>query len=215
MAANIVSAFGSVPSRSQGLVRDLRVRWALEEAGEPYQERLLTFGERPSDDYLRLQPFGQVPAFEDGEVAIFESGAIVLHIAERSPALLPADPVGRARAKTWIFAALNTVEPPILFLRQIGALGEDSPLWAGRETVLGLIRNRLVVLERWLDGREHLEDGFTAGDLLLIAVLRGLRGTDLPAEFPQLDAYRHRGEARPAFQRALQAQLETYERHRS
>jgi glutathione S-transferase len=206
-----VSAFRWVPPFAQGLVRDLRVRWALEEAGVAYEARLIGREDQASEAYRRLQPFGQVPAYEEDGLELFESGAIVLHIAEGSDALLPSLPDARARAKTWMFAALNTIEPPIMFLNQLGDLPADAET-AGRqrEVVNEAVRKRLAELSDWLDGRDYLEDSFTAADLLMTTVLQILRDTGLVEEFPALEAYRRRCEARPAFEKALAAQMATF-----
>jgi len=203
-----VSAFAWVPPFAQGLVRDLRVRWALEEAGEPYRVRLLGFGENHADAYRAVQPFGQVPAVEGTEGALFESGAIVLDIAERSPVLMPDDAYGRARVRTWLFAALNTVEPPI---QQLGEIDFFHPgeAWTEqrRPQAVETIRGRLAPLAERLADRDYLEDRFTAGDLMMTTVLRMLRNTDLLTRMPALDAYRLRCEDRPAFRRALAAHM--------
>lgn len=207
-----VSAFRWVPPFAQGLVRDLRVRWALEEAGLPYEARLIGPEDKSSADYRRLQPFGQVPAFEEDGLVLFESGAIVLHIAERSPALLPADPKGRARARTWAFAALNSVEPHAQNLAEIDLFNADRD-WARvrRPAVLARLTTRLNEVATALGDREYLEGRFSAGDLLMTTVLRILRHTDLlRSDFPVLDAYRMRCEARPAFGRALAAQMQPF-----
>ncbi len=209
-----ISAFRWVPPFAQGLVRDLRVRWALEEAGLPYEERLLTPQDQKSDSYRKLQPFGQVPALEAGSLAIFESGAIVMHIAEQSQALMPAEGGARARVKTWMFAALNTVEPPIMMLNlvdlQPGEVREGTEKL--RAAVAQMIGIRLDSVVAFLGQREHLVEGrFTAADLLMTTVLRILRTTDLVNERPTLDAYRLRCEARPAFQKALGAQMSIFE----
>jgi glutathione S-transferase len=208
MSTITVTAFRWVPPFAQGLVRDLRVRWALEEAGLGYEERLITAEEQSSDGYHRLQPFGQVPVYQEDDLTLFESGAIVLHVAERSEALMPADPAGRARARTWAFAALNSVEPQIQQLAEIDLFHPDEA-WAAqrRPAAVEAVQARLAKLARWLDGRDYLEDRFTAGDLMMTSVLRILRHTDLLAEVPVLDAYRQRCEARPAFQKALADQL--------
>jgi glutathione S-transferase len=204
-----ISAFRWVPPFAQGLVRDLRVRWALEEAGMDYRVRLLD-QQRPAD-YLAEQPFDQVPCFKDGHVAIFETGAIVQYVGEQSEVLLPRDPHGRFRAIQWSYAALNSVEPAItrLVLIDIFHVGED---WArlGRPSAEEFAKLKLKRVSDWLDGNEWLEDRFTIGDLLMVSVLRNLRHTDLVAAFPNLDAYVKRGEARPAFQRALADQLATF-----
>ncbi len=208
-----VSAFRWVPPFAQGLVRDLRVRWALEEAGVPYEAHLLTLGDHETESYRALQPFGQVPALETDDFTIFESGAIVTHLAEHSPALMPTEERGRALVKTWMFAALNTVEPPISMLNVIDLA--DPEVREGtaklREAVLERIGTRLDAVAKFLGDREHLvEERFTAADLLMVSVLRVLRTTDCVAKRPTLEAYKLRGEARPAFQRALIAQMETF-----
>jgi glutathione S-transferase len=206
-----VSAFRWVPPFARGLVRDLRVRWALEEAGLPYEERLIALDDRASESYRALQPFGQVPAYEEGGLVLFESGAIVLHVAARSEALLPADPAPRARATTWMFAALTTIEPPIQHLAAIDLFHAEED-WAKlrRPAAVEAVTVRLAQLAGWLDGRDHLEGDFTAADLLMTTVLRILRHTDLVARAPVLEAYRLRCEARPAFQRALAAQMAAF-----
>jgi len=208
-----VTAFRWVPPFAQGLVRDLRVRWALEEAGLPHEVRLIGFEDQKSAAYRALQPFGQVPVLEDGELTLFESGAIVLHIADRAPALLPGDAKERELVRTWTFAALNSVEPPIMMINfmdlQPGGVPEGAK--ALRETVAGWIGMRLDNLATFLGDREHLVAGrFTAADLMMTTVLRILRNTDLVAQRPTLDAYQRRGEARPAFQKALAAQMAAF-----
>ena len=208
-----LTAFRSVPPFAQGLVRDLRVRWALEEAGMPYQERLIQGAEeRATAAYRALQPFGQVPAIETGELKLFESGAIVLHIAEKCEALMPADANGRARTTAWMFAALNSIEPPIQTLAGID-LFHAGEAWAmaRRPMVVEMVENRLTALEAWLNGRDYLEDRFTAGDLLMTTVLRFLRHTDIVTGRPMLKAYQERCEARPAFQKALSDHLKPFE----
>jgi glutathione S-transferase len=210
-----VSAFRWVPPFAQGLVRDLRVRWALEEAGLPYEERLIGPDDQRSADYRRMQPFGQVPVLEDDGLVLFESGAIVLHIAEQSPALLPTDPKLRARARTWAFAALSSIEPHVQNLAEIDLFDADQD-WAKarRPAVITRLTTRLGDLAAALGEREYLEGRFTAGDLLMTTVLRILRHTDLlPSQFPVLDAYRARCEARPAFGRALAAQMAPFAAH--
>ena len=190
-----------------GVGQDLRVRWALEEAGLAYEERLLSLGEHKSERYCALQPFGQIPSYEEDDLVLFESGAIVLHVAERSEALMSTDPDARAHTKTWIFAALSTVEPPILFFNEIAKLpaGEESAKL--RVSAIAMVKARLASLAARLDGRDYLLDRFTAADLLMTAVLRQLRNTELLAEMPLLDAYRLRCEARPAFRKALADQM--------
>jgi glutathione S-transferase len=204
-----VSALRWVPPFAQGLVRDLRVRWALEEAGLAYEQQLIGPEEQKSADYRALQPFGQVPSYEEDGLVLFESGAIVLHIAERSEALMPSDPGARARAKTWMFAALNTIEPPITFLFQLD-MQKGGPDPAHREAVAARVKARLTSLCDCLDGRDYLEDRFTASDLLMTSVLRILRRTDMVAQMPMLEAYRLRCEARPAFQKALADQMANF-----
>ncbi|MBC8037395.1 MAG: glutathione S-transferase family protein [Rhizobiales bacterium] len=193
-----------VPPFAQGLSRDMRVRWALEESGLAYEERPIGFEDRLSAGYRRRQPFGQVPVFEDDGLILFESGAIVLHIAERSSSLMPSDPGARARAKTWMFAALNSVEPDIEKLAAIDLFHAEEE-WAKmrRPAAVEAVKTKLTDLAGWLDGRDYLEDRFTAGDLLMTTVLRFLRHTDLVAEIPTVEAYRLRCEARPAFRKAL------------
>ena len=208
-----ISAFRWVPDFAAGVVRDLRVRWALEEAGLDYRERLLdAMTERPAD-YFEEQPFGQVPVYSSNDVRLFESGAIVLHIGQTVEALLPADPPARARSITWVIAALNSVEPPISELATIDIFNADAE-WAKarRPDAEENVRRRLQRLSEWLGPRDHLEDRFTAGDLMMTTVLRNLRHTALVAAFPNLAAYQARCEARPAFQRALAAQLSAFER---
>ena len=208
-----VSAYAQIPAFAQGLVRDLRVRWALEEAGIPYAARLLQPGEKETAAYRALQPFGQVPMFQDGDFVMFESGAIVQHIAERSPALSPSDPQARLRMNTWLFAALNSVEPALESLIHIDVFFPDEA-WAKerRPGAMAYAAKRLQGLTDWLDGREYLEDDrFTAADLLMTTVLRIARQTDLVTSVPVLDAYVRRCEARPAFHRALAAQMTPHE----
>lgn len=208
-----ISAFKWVPPFAQGVVRDLRVRWALEEAGLPYQARLIDPEVQASADYRMLQPFGQVPIFQEDGLTLFESGAIVLHVASRSEVLLPRDEAGRARAITWVFAALNSIEIHLQQLAEIDLFNPDKE-WAKqrRPDVVKAIQGRLRELATCLGGREYLEDRFTAGDLMMTTVLRILRHTDLLDGEPTLKAYKERCEARPAFQRALAAQLEPFGR---
>jgi len=207
-----VWGFSWVPSFAQGLVRDLRVRWALEEAGLAYESRWIDIEERKSDAYRRKHPFGMVPALESGDGTLIESGAIVHAIAEQCEALMPPD--RRAETLTWMFAALNTVEPPLWNLLVIDAQhqGED---WARlrRPGAIDEAKARLAALSTCLDGREYLLDRFTAADLLMVTVLRFVRHTDLVAGFPRLDAYVKRCEARPAFRAALRDQMAGYARN--
>ncbi len=207
-----IFAFKKVPTFAQGLVRDLRVRWALEEAGLPYQARLIGAEDLASPDYRRRQPFGQVPALEEDGLVLFESGAIVLHIGSRSEALLPTDEAARARAVTWMFAALNTVEVAIRSLVELDIFhaGEE---WAKlrRPDVEKKVKLRLAELGARLGDRDYLEDRFTAGDLMMTTVLRILRHTNLVEAEPRLKAYQARCEARPAFQRALRDHMAAFE----
>ncbi|WP_437665195.1 glutathione S-transferase family protein [Sorangium sp. So ce1182] len=209
-----VTGFRWVPPFAQGLVRDLRVRWALEEAGLPYEVRLIDLEERSSSAYHQKHPFGQVPAFEADGQGLFESGAIVHHIAAGSEALMPADRHGRASTVAWMFAALNTVEPPIQNL-SVMDLQQSEEQWAKlrRPGAVEAVRVRLGALSAWLDGRDYLVDRFTAADILMTTVLRLIRHTDLVAEFPVLDAYVKRCEARPAFQKALREQMADFARN--
>ena len=212
MASIKVSAFRWVPPPFQGLVRDLRVRWALEEAGMAYEEKLIGFGsDLSSKSYRALQPFGQIPAYEEDGLAMFESGAIVLHIAERSDALMPVNPGARARVTQWIFAALNSLEPHIQHLVS-NDLFRATEEWknVSRPAVEQMVNKRLLELSARLDGNAYLEGGFTAADLMMTHVLRFLRDTSLVADIPTLDAYRRRCEARPAFQKALAGELAAY-----
>jgi glutathione S-transferase len=210
----IVTGFRWAPPFAQGLIRDLRVRWALEEAGLPYEVRLIDIGERNSDANRRTHPFGMVPAFEADGRGLFESGAILHHIAVDSTALMPADRHERANTVTWMFAALNTVEPPIQELSVLD-LQHSEEQWAKlrRPGAVNAVKARLSALSAWLDGRDYLVDRFTAADVLMTTVLRLIRHTDLVAEFPVLDAYVKRCEARPAFQKALRDQMADYARN--
>lgn len=208
---NKVSAFRWVPPFAQGLVRDLRVRWALEEAGVSYEARLIGPEDQKSESYRRLQPFGQVPTYEENGLVMFESGAVVLHIAERSEALMPSDPAARARVTTWMFAALNTIEPHIQNLAEIDLFySKEEWAKARRPSAVEAVKKRLTSLSDWLDGRDYLEGRFSAADLLMTTVLRILRHTELLAEIPGLEAYRARCEARPAFQKALADQMAVF-----
>jgi len=207
-----ISAFRWVPPLARGLVRDLRVRWALEEARLPYQTRLIGPDDQASAGYRACQPFGQVPMLEEDGLVLFESGAIVLHIGERCETLLPADPAGRARAVTWLLAALNSMEVVIQPLAEIDLFhaGQD---WAKRRRLEleTAVKRRLKELTAWLGERDYLERRFTAGDLMMTTVLQILRHTDLVAAEPALAAYQARCEARPAFQRALRDHMAAFE----
>ncbi|BDA83460.1 glutathione S-transferase [Aureimonas sp. SA4125] len=207
-----VSAFRWVPPFARGHVRDFRVRWALEEAGLPYRSKLIGPADQTSETYRAWQPFGQVPAFAEDGTALFESGAIVLHIASRSEALMPPDEVGRLRMTAWMFAALNSVEPPVAKLAEVDFFTEDEAVRrARRPAVLQEVDLRLAALSRWLEGRDYLEDRFTAADLLMTTVLRMLGHTDRLAAHPGLADYCRRCEARPAFARAMAAHLADFE----
>lgn len=209
-----VSAFKWVPPFAQGLVRDLRVRWALEEAGLPYEVKLIGPEDQRSAAYLTEQPFGQVPVLHDGDLSLFESGSIVLYIAEKSEALLPDDEAGRARARTWLFAALNSLE---IYVGELATIDLFCPneAWAKerRPAVEDMVNKRLADLDRALGDRDYFDDRFTVGDLIMTTVLRGLRHTTLVADYPRLAAFQARCEARPAFRRALEAQLSTFAKH--
>ena len=212
-AAIEITAFRWVPEFAQGVVRDLRARWALEEAGLDYKVRLLD-QQRPAE-YLKEQPFDQVPILREGELQIFESGAIVQFVGEKSEALLPRDERGRFRAIQWTYAALNSVEPAILNLLLIDVFYKDEE-WAKlrRAGAADFARLKLKRLSDWLGDKQWLEgDRFTIGDLVMTTTLRFLRHTDMVAQFPNLDAYVKRGEARPAFQQALSDQLATFREH--
>ncbi len=204
-----ITAFESSPDRGSGQARDMRVRWALEEVGQPYDVRLLSFKAMKEPAHLALQPFGQIPTYEDGDLVLFETGAIVLHIAERHPGLLPGDENARARAIAWMFAALNTVEPPILEHEAAGYIEGDKPWHAERLPIIeGRIRARLDALSRRLGDGEWLDGAFSAGDLLMVTVLRRLEGSGLLDA--NLEAYMARGKARPAYRRAFDAQLAVF-----
>ncbi|MDH6166438.1 glutathione S-transferase [Variovorax boronicumulans] len=204
-----ITAFERSPDGGKGLARDTRVRWALEEAGLPYEVRLVSFRAMKEAAHLALHPFGQIPTYEEGELALFETGAIVLHIAERhQPRLFPADANARARAIAWMFAALNTVEPPILDLVTVKFAEGDRPWKAERQPLVeDRVRIRLNQLAARLGDGDWLDGGFSAGDLLMVSVLLRLRPSGLLNEFPSLAAYVARGEARPAYQRSFAAQL--------
>ena len=206
-----ITAFERSPDGGKGLARDTRVRWALEEAGQPYNVRLVSFQAMKAPPHLRLHPFGQIPTYEEGDLALFETGAIVFHIAERHTTLLPSDNNARARAITWMFAALNTVEPPILELATAKFQEGDKPWTAERlPLVTDRIRRRLGQLSARLGDADWLDGAFSAGDLLMVSVLLRLRPSGLLDEFPSLAAYVARGEARPAYQRAFEAQLAVF-----
>ena len=207
----IITAFEQSPDRGRGLARDMRVRWALEEVGQPYDVRLVSFKEMKEPAHLALHPFGQIPTYEEGDLALFESGAIVFHIAERHPGLLPSDTNARARAITWMFAALSTVEPPIVERSMATLVERDKPWFEARLPILDdRVRGRLDELSRRLGDADWLDGAFSAGDLLMVTVLRRLEGSGVLDEYPTLCAYIGRGEARPAYKRAFDAQLAVF-----
>jgi glutathione S-transferase len=208
MTIPIITAYDWVPDFAKGQVRDLRVRWAFEEVGQPYEVRYLAQGSQKAPPHRAIQPFGQVPTYQDGELTLFESGAIVLHIASNHPGLMPSETNARARTIEWAFAALNTVEPPISDVA-IATLFEVDKPWSKQRlpAVKARIDERLGQLSDRLGDNDWLEGDFTAGDLLMIAVLRILNGSDLLDSYPNLAAYVARGQARPAFQKALGDQM--------
>ena len=207
----VVTAFERSPHRGQGLARDMRVRWALEEAGQPYEVRLVSSDAMKQPAHLARHPFGQIPTYEEGDLVLFESGAIVFHIAERRADLLPHEANARARAIAWMFAALNTVEPPILELVTARILEGDKP-WSGERLPLvkDRIRHRLHQLAARLGDAEWLDGAFSAGDLMMVHALLRLKPSGMLGEFPTLAAYVARGEARPAYRRAFDAQLAVF-----
>ncbi|OHV84767.1 glutathione S-transferase family protein [Rhizobium sp. LCM 4573] len=206
-----ITAFERSPDRGNGLARDMRVRWALEEAGQPYDVRLVSFKTMKEPAHLALHPFGQIPTYEEGDLALFESGAIVLHIAERHGGLLPNDANARARAIMWMFAALNTVEPPVFERALANILERDEPWYEQRLRVLEKdIRKRLDGLSHHLGDADWLDGAFSAGDLLMVTVLRRLQSSDMLEEYPNISAYVARGEARSAYKRAFDAQLAVF-----
>ena len=206
-----ITAFERSPDRGKGLARDMRVRWALEEVGQPYNVRLLSFSEMKEPAHRALHPFGQIPTYQEGDLTLFESGAIVFHIAERHAGLLPDDANARARAIAWMFAALNTVEPPIFERSLATILEQDDPWFEQRLHVLeDSIRKRLGDLSGRLGNADWLDDAFSAGDLLMVTVLRRLNGSGILETYPNLSAYVARGEARPAYKRAFADQLAVF-----
>jgi glutathione S-transferase len=206
-----ITAFAHSPDRGRGLARDMRVRWALEEVGQPYNVRLLSFSEMKEPGHLALHPFGQIPTYEEGDLALFESGAIVFHLAQHHAGLLPADANARARAITWMFAAINTVEPPIVERSLATILERDEPWYQQRLPTLDeSARNRLRQLSNYLADREWLDGEFSAGDLMMVSVLLRAKALTLVGEFPNLAAYVARGEARPGYKRAFAAQLAVF-----
>ena len=208
-----ISAFAQSPDRGQGLARDMGVRWALEEAGLPYEVRLVSFAAMKEAPHLAHQPFGQIPSYEEDGLVLFESGAIVLHIGERAPDLLPDEPHARARSIAWIFAALSTLEPPIVEFTMAALFERDRPWYEARQPLLETrVRARLGQLDSRLGDDDWLEGTFSAGDLMTITVLRRLGSSGLFADYPRLAAYIARSEARPAFQRAFADQLAVFTR---
>ncbi|TXL76392.1 glutathione S-transferase family protein [Vineibacter terrae] len=206
-----ITAFERSPDRGKGLARDMRVRWALEEVGQPYDVRLLSFGEMKEPAHRALHPFGQIPTYEEGDLALFESGAIVLHIAQRHAGLLPADANSRTRAIAWMFAALNTVEPPIVERTMATLLERDKTWFDERQRMVeARVRDHLGQLSDRLGDADWLDGAFSAGDLLMVTVLQRLKGSGMLDEYPNLAAYVARGEARPAFKRAFDAQLAVF-----
>jgi glutathione S-transferase len=203
-----ITAFERSPDGGKGLARDTRVRWALEEVGQPYEVRPVSFRAMKESAHLALNPFGQIPTYEEGDLALFETGSIVLHIAERHAGLLPNDADARARAITWMFAAVNTVEPPILELANARLLEGDKPWNKERlPLVADRVRRRLEQLAARLADAEWLDGAFSAGDLMMVSVLLRLKSSGMLDEYPNLAAYLARGEARPAYKRAFDAQL--------
>ena len=208
----ILTAFATSPDRGQGLARDMRVRWALEELGVPYNVQLLGFAELKQPAHLARNPFGQIPTWQDGGQIRFASGAIVLHLAEQHAGLLPADPDARMRAIMWVFAALNTVEPPIVERSMAWVLEHEQPWYAQRLPMLDeRVRMRLAQLSAWLGSALWLEGEFSAGDLMMVSVLLRLKSSGLLDEYPQVVAYVGRATQRPAYQRAFAAQLAVFQ----
>jgi glutathione S-transferase len=206
-----ITAFERSPDGGKGLARDMRVRWALEEVGQRYEVRLVSFAAMKEPAHRALHPFGQIPTYEEGDLVLFETGAIVLHIAERTAGLLPDDANARARAITWVFAAVNTVEPSILELANARLLERDKSWYAERlPLVEDRVRDRLGQLSTRLGNADWLDGAFSAGDLMMVSVLLRLRSSGILNEYPNLAAYVTRGEARPAYKRAFDAQLAVY-----
>jgi glutathione S-transferase len=206
-----ITAFARSPDRGRGLARDMRVRWALEEVGQPYDVRLLSFAEMKEPEHLARHPFGQIPTYEDGDLVLFETGGIILHLAQRHAGLLPDDADARARAITWMFAALSTVEPPILEREGAILLERDRPWFEDRRPILETrVRARLDQLAARLGEGDWLDGAFSAGDLLMVSVLFRLKSSTFLDDYPNLAAYVARGEARPAYQRAFAAQLAVF-----
>ena len=206
-----ITAFAASPDEGRGLARDMRVRWALEEVGQPYDVRLVSFAQMKEPAHLKLHPFGQIPTYEDGGLTLFETGAIIFHIAERNAGLLPDDLAARARAISWMFAALNTVEAPIVELEQTAFTEGDRPWHAERvELMKARIHARLRQLADHLGEADWLDGAFSAADVLMVLVLRWLEGDGVLEAYPNLMAYVARGEARPAYRRAFADQLAVF-----
>ncbi|RYZ93323.1 MAG: glutathione S-transferase family protein [Proteobacteria bacterium] len=211
-----ITAFKNSPDRGRGLARDFRVRWALEELEMPYEVQLVTFEDMKQPEYIALQPFSQIPAYKEDDLVLFESGAIILHIADTDARLLPQDPRQKAKAISWMFASLNTVEPPIVERSFLTMFDKDKSYYQERLATLDeRVHTRLKQLSERLEDNEWLEANFTAGDLLMVTVLRRLDSSGLLKSHPKLEAYILRAEARPAYQRAFAAQLAVYENARS
>lgn len=207
----ILTAFATSPDRGQGLARDMRVRWALEELAVPYDVQLLSFAELKQPVHLARNPFGQIPTWRDGDQVLFESGAIVLHLAEQHAGLLPADPDARMRAIMWVFAALNTVEPPIVERSMAWVLERELPWYSQRLVMLDeRVRMRLSQLSAWLGTAAWLDGDFSVGDLMMVSVLLRLKSSGLLDEYPKVAAYVGRATQRPAYQRAFAAQLQVF-----
>lgn len=207
-----ITAFKTSPDRGRGLARDMAVRWAFEEVGLAYDVRLVTFDELKTPEHRALQPFGQIPTYEDAAGALFESGAIVLHVAAQGTGLLPSDPAARARAIAWMFAAVSTVEPPIVERSMASLLERDQPWFDARQSLLDTrVQVRLADLSTRLADDAWLDSAFSVGDLMMVAVLRRLHGSGLLEDYPTVQAYVARGEARPAFQRAFLAQKAVFD----
>lgn len=207
-----ITAFKTSPDRGRGLARDMQVRWALEEVGQPYDVRLVSFVQMKEAEHVAIQPFGQIPTFEDGDLVLFESAAIVHHIALNHPGLLPAEADGRARALAWMFAAMSTMQPPIVEFGMATIIERDKPWFEARQPMLEQnVRTRLDQLAARLGDAEWLDGAFSAGDLMMVGVLRRLGPSGLLSDYPTLSAYVARAEARPAFKRAYDEQLAVFQ----
>jgi glutathione S-transferase len=210
-----ITVFARSPDRGRGLARDMRVRWALEEVGQPYDVRLLSFDAMKAPAHRARHPFGQIPTYEEGDLVLFESGAIVLHIAGRHAGLMPSDPDARARATAWMFAAIDTIEPPIIEMSMARILERDKPWYEARQPMLeARVRGRLEELSGQLGDAEWLDGAFSVGDLLMVTVLRRAAAMGVLADYPGLAAYVARAEARPAYRRAFADQRAVFEASR-